>query len=100
MVRYPGLDRKEESASLAISSANRRQGFTQVQGPRSVKPLLPALIVLRLEVITLVTKARVALGQSCGDEIGCLGISSPGLFILSQVSKSPPQITKEVALVG
>src|SRR3954468_7299550 len=97
MVRYPGLDRKEESARLAISSANRRQGFTQVQGPRSMKPLLPSLIVLRLEVITVVTKARVALGQSCGDEIGCLGVSPPGLYILGQVSRSPSRVTKVIA---
>src|ERR1043165_4552705 len=41
-----GLDHREESAKLAISSANRRQGFTQVQGPLSAKPLLPAMIIL------------------------------------------------------
>src|SRR3954466_13441597 len=96
MVRNPGYDRRIRSARLVISSANKRHGFTQVQGPRSVKPLLPARCIM-VGVITVEAPARFNKPGMLRWILDALDVPSPSLYILGWVSRSPSRFTHRVS---
>ena len=64
-----------------ISSANRRQGYTQVQGPRSVNPYF-LLDVLYAGGDYSGGSGEIAQARGLRDVLDALDVPSPSLYIL------------------